>query len=145
VIVPVSNLIEALAVVKNGVPRMKGLGKPFVGEFRIDGVGHDVHVRTLIDEGINTFNGFLGCKVNHATGWQPDASTTSSFLDVSLTLALLSTSFTSLVSTTSISVSVLVGSLAQSDVDFVLLLSLSSPFVKEIEFKFFVTGNLAFH
>ncbi|GJV40784.1 hypothetical protein Tco_1419224 [Tanacetum coccineum] len=39
VIVPVSNLIEALAVVKNGVPKIKG------------GVGHDVYVRTLIDEG----------------------------------------------------------------------------------------------
>ncbi|GJS32090.1 hypothetical protein Tco_0530472 [Tanacetum coccineum] len=65
VIVPISNLIEALAVVKNGVHKMKGLFsfsliskitksiRPFIGEFRVGGVGHDVYVEPLIDEGVH--------------------------------------------------------------------------------------------
>nr|GFB35901.1 hypothetical protein [Tanacetum cinerariifolium] len=63
VIVPVSNLIEALAVVKNGFPKMKGLflfslmskitksTGLFVDESHVGGVGHDVNVGSLIDEG----------------------------------------------------------------------------------------------
>nr|GEZ81283.1 hypothetical protein [Tanacetum cinerariifolium] len=65
VIMPVSNLIEALAVVKNGVPKMKGLflfslmskiiksTRLFVDESHVCGVGHDVNVGSLIDEGVH--------------------------------------------------------------------------------------------
>ncbi|GKA18212.1 hypothetical protein Tco_0698049 [Tanacetum coccineum] len=75
VIVPVSNLIEALVVVKNGVPKMKGLfsfsliskitksiaseslmsflQQAFRREFSSRVVGHDIHVGPLIDEGVH--------------------------------------------------------------------------------------------
>ncbi|GKC54773.1 hypothetical protein Tco_1077518 [Tanacetum coccineum] len=52
VMVPVSNLIMALAVERNGVPNMKGLFSPFVGKSHVGGVGHDVHIGPLIDEGV---------------------------------------------------------------------------------------------
>ncbi|GKB98092.1 hypothetical protein Tco_0984229 [Tanacetum coccineum] len=151
VIVPVSNLIEALAVVKNGVPRMKG------------GVGHDVHVGPLIDEGIYMFkvsktaryfeippDVLLICYhflenhvISRAPGWELGACTASSFSDVLVNLVLFATSFIFSTSITDVFVSVSVGFSALSGVTFVLSLPHSSSFVKEIEFKLFVTGNLA--
>ncbi|GJU20012.1 hypothetical protein Tco_1153354 [Tanacetum coccineum] len=65
VMVPLSNLITALAIVRNGVPKMKGLfsfsliskiiksTRPFVDKFHVSRVGHDVHIRPLIDEGVH--------------------------------------------------------------------------------------------
>ncbi|GKE51954.1 hypothetical protein Tco_1487110, partial [Tanacetum coccineum] len=100
VIVPVLNLIEALAVVKNGVPNMKG--------------------------------------------WELGSSTASSFSDVLISLVPFSTSFIFLTSITGVSILVSVGFSALPGVTFVLLLSSSSSFVREIEFKFFVIWNLAF-
>ncbi|GKF44819.1 hypothetical protein Tco_0131371, partial [Tanacetum coccineum] len=62
--VHVSNLNEAFTVVKNGIPRMKGLfsfslmsiitksAGSLVGEFHIGGVRHDVYIEPLIDKGI---------------------------------------------------------------------------------------------
>nr|GEV95154.1 putative ribonuclease H-like domain-containing protein [Tanacetum cinerariifolium] len=65
VMVPLSNLIAALVVLRNGVPKMKGLFSfsliskitkstgHFVGKFYVSGVGHDVYIGPLIDEGIH--------------------------------------------------------------------------------------------
>ncbi|GKB11063.1 hypothetical protein Tco_0844986 [Tanacetum coccineum] len=53
VMVPLSNLIAALAVVRNGVLKMKGLFSPFIGKFHVSVVGHDVHIGPLIDEGVH--------------------------------------------------------------------------------------------
>ncbi|GKA18032.1 hypothetical protein Tco_0697869 [Tanacetum coccineum] len=72
VMVPVSNLIVALAVVRNGVPKMKGLfsfsliskiTKPFVDKSHVGGVGHNVHIGPLIDEGVHVL------KVPYAAGY----------------------------------------------------------------------------
>ncbi|GJR27174.1 hypothetical protein Tco_1103406 [Tanacetum coccineum] len=58
VMVPVSNLIMALAVVRNGVPKMKGLfsfsliSKITKSTGNTCGVGHNVHIEPLIDEGV---------------------------------------------------------------------------------------------
>ncbi|GKB48073.1 hypothetical protein Tco_0898826 [Tanacetum coccineum] len=54
VMVPISNLIVALAIVRNGVPKLKGLFfMPFIGKSYVGGVGHNVHIRPLIYEGIH--------------------------------------------------------------------------------------------
>nr|GEX77693.1 putative ribonuclease H-like domain-containing protein [Tanacetum cinerariifolium] len=65
VMVPLSNLIAALTVVRNDVPKMKGLFTfsliskitkstgHFVSKFYVSGVGHDVHIGPLIDEGVH--------------------------------------------------------------------------------------------
>ncbi|GJT06120.1 hypothetical protein Tco_0840582 [Tanacetum coccineum] len=77
VMVPVSNLIVAFAVVRNGVHKMKGLfsfsliskitkstgntcssasithPQHFIGKSHVGGVGHNVHIRPLIDEGVH--------------------------------------------------------------------------------------------
>nr|GEW41845.1 hypothetical protein [Tanacetum cinerariifolium] len=62
---PLSNLIVTLAVVRNSVPKMKGLflfsliskitksTRHFIGKFYVSGVGHDVHIGPLIDEGVH--------------------------------------------------------------------------------------------
>nr|GEX49612.1 DNA-directed DNA polymerase [Tanacetum cinerariifolium] len=75
VIVLVSNLIEALVVVKNGVPKMKGLfsfslmskiiksTRLFVDESHVGGVGHDVNVRSLINEGAHALEvSYAACR-----------------------------------------------------------------------------------
>ncbi|GJR91600.1 hypothetical protein Tco_0215611 [Tanacetum coccineum] len=72
VMVPVSNLIMALAVERNGVPNMKGLFSPFVGKSHVGGVGHDVHIGPLIDEGVHVLKvpygaSVVGCHLRFVT------------------------------------------------------------------------------
>ncbi|GJV86865.1 hypothetical protein Tco_1530803 [Tanacetum coccineum] len=121
---PVSNLIEALVVVKNGVPKMKGL--------------FSLSLMSKITKSMG-----YTCSVVCGQDGNRGASNDSSFSDVLINLAPFSTSFIFSTSITGVSVSVSVGFSTLSSVTFVLLLPPSSPFVREIEFKFFVTGNLA--
>ncbi|GKC05810.1 hypothetical protein Tco_0997420 [Tanacetum coccineum] len=87
VMVPVSNLIVALAVVKNGVPKMKGLFSfSLISKITKSmgntcsaistntssaipkGVGHNVHIEPLIDEGVHVLKAPYAASSIHCLG-----------------------------------------------------------------------------
>ncbi|GJV67916.1 hypothetical protein Tco_1483425 [Tanacetum coccineum] len=138
--------------ISNGVPKMKGLFSfsliskttkstgPFVSKFHVSGVGDDIHIRSLINEGVHVLKPLMQQGPEDNIGRELSTSTTSfsSAFFISLFLASLFLS----VSFTGISISVTVGFKVLSSVSSVLSLISSSPLAREIEFTFLVTGNL---